>query len=651
MDEPKVGGAARTPIPAVIYAAKSTEDKHGSIASQLTDCRKMAAENCWRVVGEYEDEGFSAYSRSRGPGLAQAREHAASAAAEFGTTVMLVAQHSDRLSRGAGDKPGAAEALIEIWHAERRRDVHLRSVQDDFDLRTSASVANMGERNYSDSKRKALATAAGRRRSAERGEWCGSVPDGYDIEHTGHGAAAVRRVVMHPERREVYRLLWDMAIDGATVNSIVRELASRGYRTAPSRARPRPFDAARVGKVIVNPFYAGLMVSQGEVIGAGNWPAYVEPDVWYRLRQERSERARYRPQPVGRPPKGLLARLARCECGAAMVQQRGGPRKDGSRKRTYVCVTHMHRRDGCSTLPYDAEQVERMVLGGLDKLLGDAGAWADALLTGREAERARLMAVVEEADREARECERAIEQLVAKYDAAVVEGNEAAIDMAEEAWKGRRQAAKRAGLRQRAAEDALAAAVEQPEGDADVALARMWEALSGELDAVKGETAALNAALRRWFERFELHRDADGRLRVVPVLGIDAARELVRQHPPGDPREDAGPSRTTSVSLFTPGVEAHENVQPGEQVLGYVPSASWGTGSPLPLDGLADEPLDGPQLRISVTTDALTDEASDQPGKQRRSHLPRNTRPDSWRDTAGGGPRRSRRGPPGRSRW
>jgi len=649
MDELKAGGAERTPIPAVIYAAKSTEDKHGSIASQLADCRKMAAENGWRVVGEYEDEGFSAYSRSRGPGLAQAREHAARAAAEFGTTVMLVAQHSDRLSRGAGDKPGAAEALIEIWHAERRRDVHLRSVQDDFDLRTSASVANMGERNYSDSKRKALATAAGRRRSAERGEWCGAVPDGYEIEHTGHGAAAVRRVVMHPERREVYRRLWDMAIDGATVNSIVRELAACGYQTAPRRTRPRPFDATRVGKVLVNPFYAGLMVSQREIICSGDWPAYVEPDDWHRLRQERSERARYRPQPVGRPPKGLLARLARCECGAAMVQQHGGRRKDGSRKRTYVCVTHMHRRDDCSALPYDAEQVERMVLGGLDKLLGDAGAWADALLTGREAERARLTAEVEEADQEARECERAIEQLVAKYDAAVVEGNEAAIDMAEEAWKGRRRAAKRAGLRQRAAEDALSATGGQPEGDADLALARMWEALSGDLDAVKGETVELNAALTRWFERFELHR-GDGRLRVVPVLSIDAARELVRQHPPGSRREDAGPSRATSVSLFTPGVQAHENVKPGEQVLGYVPSASWGTGSPLPIDDLADEPLDGPQFRVSVTTDALTAEASGQSGKQRQSHLHRNTRPGSWRGTAGGSPRRSRTARPARSR-
>lgn len=29
--------------PAVIYAAKSTEDKHGSIPTQFQDCRQLAA--------------------------------------------------------------------------------------------------------------------------------------------------------------------------------------------------------------------------------------------------------------------------------------------------------------------------------------------------------------------------------------------------------------------------------------------------------------------------------------------------------------------------------------------------------------------------------------------------------------------------------
>ena len=253
-----------------------------------------------------------------------------------------------------------------------------------------------------------------------------------------------------------------------------------------------------------------------------------------------------------------------------------------------------------------------------------------------------------------KECERAVGQLSDRYAAAADAGDEAEIALAKRAWEGRRKTAERAMLCQQAAADALAIEDRPSEGDADVALAQMWEALSGELDEVKGETAALNAALRRWFERFDLHRDADVGLRVVPVLGIDAARELVRQHPPGSPREDAGPSRTTSVSLFTPGVRAHENVRPGEQVLGYVPHASWGTGSPLPLDDLADEPLDGPQLRISMTTDALTAETSGQPDKQRRSLLPHNTRPGSWRGTAGGSPRRSSTGElcrAARSRW
>ena len=48
------------PIRAVVYAAKSTEDKRGSIATQLRDCRDLAECEGWEVVGEFRDEGFSA---------------------------------------------------------------------------------------------------------------------------------------------------------------------------------------------------------------------------------------------------------------------------------------------------------------------------------------------------------------------------------------------------------------------------------------------------------------------------------------------------------------------------------------------------------------------------------------------------------------
>jgi DNA invertase Pin-like site-specific DNA recombinase len=89
--------------PAVIYAAKSTEDKHGSIPTQIADCEALAKREGLDVVAEpYHDEGFLAYKGNRGPGLAKARAHAA----ELGA--VLIVQHSDRLARGAGDAPGAA---------------------------------------------------------------------------------------------------------------------------------------------------------------------------------------------------------------------------------------------------------------------------------------------------------------------------------------------------------------------------------------------------------------------------------------------------------------------------------------------------------------------------------------------------------------
>jgi site-specific DNA recombinase len=83
---------------AVIYAAKSTEDKHGSIPTQLDDCRALAERQGWEVAGEFIDEAFSAHKGDRGPGLARALE------AGERQVATLVVQHSDRLARGDGKK-------------------------------------------------------------------------------------------------------------------------------------------------------------------------------------------------------------------------------------------------------------------------------------------------------------------------------------------------------------------------------------------------------------------------------------------------------------------------------------------------------------------------------------------------------------------
>ena len=74
---------------AVIYAAKSTEDTHGSIGTQLEDGRKLAARHGFTVAGEYQDEAKSAYHGNRGQGLADAIQHCE----RLGESALIV-QHS-----------------------------------------------------------------------------------------------------------------------------------------------------------------------------------------------------------------------------------------------------------------------------------------------------------------------------------------------------------------------------------------------------------------------------------------------------------------------------------------------------------------------------------------------------------------------------
>ena len=621
-------GSDEALIPAVIYAAKSTDDLRGSIETQIADCEAMAMHEGWNVVGVYYDEAASAYHGNRGAELARARAHAERLVVDHSQSVLVV-QHTDRLARGDGI---AAQHLVEILLWARKAGVRIRSVQDDSTGENLLMAVVMGERNHEDSRRKAAATSAGRRRAAERGEPCGSVPDGYMVERTAHGAMIARTVLKNPERIEVYTLLWDMAREGATVIQIVAELARRGYRTAPYHARPRSFTATRVGQVWKNCFYAGLMRSRGEIIGNGNWQAYVDPDEWYRLQRERSGRARHRSRPVGRPQTGLLAGLARCECGGAMIVQRAGRRKDGSRRRTYVCREHMHSAGACLVRPFDATEVERTVVGGLDKLLIDADSWADALLAGREAEIERLTTFVQEAANEVARCERRIEELTARYDRAQESGDEAEIALAKRAWEKHRKTAARAEIRQRAAEDALVAASAQADGDSEAMRARTWQSLFSDLDAVKQDRAALNQALRRWFSDFVLRRE-DGELRIVPILSEDAANQLFTEL-----GEDRAPADAPAISVIltppgqTPGLE-------DGRIIGY-------DDDPV----IAGQRFAKGRCPISVATEVLTAESVGQSDMRPPYRLPHNTQPGSWRGTAGGSPRRSRTAPPARSR-
>ena len=219
-------------VPAVIYAAKSTEDERGSIPTQLADAR-TAAEAAGRLVaGEYSDEAASAFHGNRGAGLAAAKDHAIRLAAEHGTAELWM-QHSDRVARGDGIE---ANHLAEVYFSLRRASVRLRSVQDDSNLEDAIRVVLIGERNHEDSKRKSAAVAAGMRRRKAKGLHNVGGPGkyGYDVVRDEFGRPAPVPLKINVREARVVRRIFDDLAKGISQKQLARDLNDDGL--APSAA-------------------------------------------------------------------------------------------------------------------------------------------------------------------------------------------------------------------------------------------------------------------------------------------------------------------------------------------------------------------------------------------------------------------------------
>jgi DNA invertase Pin-like site-specific DNA recombinase len=536
------------PIPAVLYAAKSTEDKRGSIKTQLEDCRTLAKREGWEIIGEFSDEAFSAFSGNRGPAFQDAKALAANRGG-----CVLVAQDADRFARGAGDAPGAADHLGEVYFAMNRQGVELWTVRSGkLDL---VRAVIEGERSHDESARKTQAVKAGKRRAVERGEWVGGIlADGYRVIRGHDGARATRRVERDPDRKEIYDLIWDCARAGFSSGAIVVELDRNGYRTNPRKRghKSRPFDANRIRQTLDNPFYAGLAVAGGEVVGEGNWPRYVEPEDFYRLKRERHVRAHVEHRSPGRPPEGyLLARLAVCECGSPMDTITGHHiRKDGTYPRRYVCRKHRERPQDCAARPFDAAAIDAALIPNLAAVVGDVDLIREGAKHGREALRARLEGEVTSAQEEAASQQRGLERMQRRIAALYADGEDAKAAALEEALVAGRAQIAEAEIRRDAALDALQAADE--DGTREIEDAAFWSRLQADLTDASDDIKRLNLTLADYLDQVVLLRLADGRVRLIPRLSGEAAARAINAersgiHIGGERRPGDGPFREGPV--------------------------------------------------------------------------------------------------------
>jgi site-specific DNA recombinase len=507
--------------PAILYAAKSTLDKRGSIATQLDDGRRLSERESWDVVAEYQDEAASAWSGDRGPGLQAALEHA-----ERIAPAVLVVQHTDRLARGDGVK---ARHLGEIYFWALKADVEIRSAEDDSTFTNPLLAFAMGERNAADSLRKSQTVKAGKRRARQRGRPHGG-QRGYGFNFAGHGQG----LVLVPAEIVVVRRIFSEFVGGKPRLVIARDLVQEGIKTANGGL----WRHNSVTRILSNPLYIGKIQVDGEVFDGEHEPV-IDLETWKRaqaLLASRSTRQR------GRRPKGrhlFTKGLLRCSCGEAMV-----PRTTTGKYmyESYFCNGRQQLGPSfCDALSIRRELVDTAVYNYFEQVALDVEATRQLLTEATDRKLAEIRTLLRDAEREANLAAERFTRVERDY----MDGR---IDAAD--WQRFRDrltseakaaASQAASLATSEADIARHAAAVDAEHEALRQLAAVRQAIAGDIREADG-VDAVRAALTRLFDAFVIHRSipelvhvelvGDSSYWIEPIVKADA---IEGQSPSGRP--------------------------------------------------------------------------------------------------------------------
>lgn len=286
--------------------ARISQDPTGEalgVERQLKDCRALAQQLGWTVVGEYTDNDRSAYSGKPRPAYERLLTDI-----QAGKVDAVVVWHPDRLYRRMVDL-GRLVDVVEKNHCA------IRTVKaGELDLTTPTGrmtakiLANVAEHEV---ELKAARQAAGNLQAAGAGKWrtkrrvFGYRQDGQELE---------------PAEAEAIRQAAADIIAGASAGDIARRWNAQGLESTGSATQWR---SSSVVETLRKPLYARRVVYRGKLLDdvRGEWPGILTDDVHLALCAIFDAR-RQGPRPRRWQGTGIY-RCGRCDDGQTMNSAKG----------------------------------------------------------------------------------------------------------------------------------------------------------------------------------------------------------------------------------------------------------------------------------------------------------------------------------------
>lgn len=380
-------------MPAVIYT-RISQDRSGEglgVERQRQDCERLAKDRGIDVIGVYEENGKSAYKRSK-PRQEWAKIEGLVRDRKIDT---IIGWHIDRLYRDPLD----LEALIDL--IESGGGVTILTVQaGEMDLNTSAGrmVARMlGAAARAEVERKSERQARKHTEIAEAGRWKGGRrPLGYEADGVTVNEAqaavlreAARRIIagygLRPTTVWVDRQIpWTDRLDTKQI-AIYEGLSARDRRSLDSDVQrrkdlklPSPLSPVTLKRALTAPRIAGWRQHwtqrdrerweaerragkhDGEPLPMGSlypaeWKGVLDDDIWRAVRAAFDKTAKGTER--GLPPRSLLSGIVRCDqCGCVM----------GYSKNSYKCGS---TAGACGGTAISTKALEGLVEGIMTEII------------------------------------------------------------------------------------------------------------------------------------------------------------------------------------------------------------------------------------------------------------------------------------------